>query len=147
MRHALIMLSNGSRLREIQAETGLSPKSVSNAARQNGVVRGVFLENRIAVRLVTEKGMSVPEAAKAAGVPEHRIYYALRKQTPGQFRKKRRINRNADISKWAEIHEMRAGGASLGEIGVWFAMSRQRVHQILAKYKNYLAEQAKQTGE
>lgn len=141
------MLSNGSRLREIQAETGLSPKSVSNAARQNGVVRGVFLENRIAVRLVTEQGMSVPEASKASGVPEHRIYYALRKQTPGTFRKKRRIVRNADVSKWAEIHEMRAGGASLGEVGAWFAMSRQRVHQILAKYEAYLAEQAKQTGE
>lgn len=140
MKLALTMLSNGSRLREIQDETGLLPAKVSAAAREHGVVRGVYKETRAAVALVTEDGLSVPEASKKSGIPEHRIYYALRAQTPGKFRKKRRIGRNADIAKWAEIAAMRDTGASTGEIGAFFAISRQRVHQILKKYNAYKSE-------
>ncbi len=146
MRLALNMLSDGSRLREIKETTGLHPNTVSRAARKYGVSRGAFKETREALQLVLNKTHSVSEASEQTGVPEHKIYYSLRAQTPGKFRKKRRMNRNANVDRWAEIKAMRDEGTPISEIGAWFAMSRQRVHQILKKYDEYLAEQASKTG-
>lgn len=141
MRLALTMLSNGSRLRDIQAATGLRPASVSVEARTYGVRRGVFSEVRKAVSFVLQAGLSVGEAAKQTGVPAHKIYYALRVQMNSSSLAKPKA---AEVARWDEIAEMKGTGATLAEVASFYGVSRQRIHQILKKRTAYLAWVAQQ---
>jgi len=135
------MLSNGSRLRDIHAVTGLSPAAVSLEARANGVKRGVFMEAREAVRLVTEGNLSVGEASKKTGVPKHKIYYAIRVQMNSTSLAK---PKDAEIRRWNEVAEMKDTGITLAEVAAFYGVSRQRIHQILKKRTAYLAWSEKQ---
>jgi predicted transcriptional regulator len=134
------MLSNGSRLREIYEATGMYPAKVSLVAKTYGIKRGVFADVREAVRRVSEGEATVKQASAETGVPEHKIYYALRVQMGVPAPKQAKPS---DMSKWDEIAAMKATGATLAEVAAFYGVSRQRIHQVLAKREKYLAQAAK----
>lgn len=128
------MLSNGSRLRDIQIDTGLSPASVSLEARIRGIRRGIFSEVRQAVALVLEGNLSVSESSKQTGIPAHKIYYAIRVQMKSKSLAK---PKEAEVKRWNEVAEMRDSKMTLSEIAAFFGVTRQRIHQILKKRAAY----------
>ena len=142
---ALEMLKNGSTLLDIKAATGLQPAKVSLYATAHSIRRGLPSNLREAIDLVDSGQMTVAEAAEWTATSKYKIYYAMRKRVP-VVNGRRRIPRNANITKWREIAAMRSSGSSLGTIAKAYGVSRQRIHQLLAKGASYASEAATQEG-
>lgn len=131
---ALEMLQSGHRLKDIREKTGVDTSKLALVARRIGVRRGVFLENRVAIRLVTERGFSVQESSRVTGVPKHKIYYAIRSTVAD---KPMRLPSTEELARWDEMAAKRDSGASLAKIGKEYGVTRQRVHQLLIKRESY----------
>ena len=140
---ALKLLQAGHRLRDIRARTGVDTAKLSLVARKLGVTRGVFHETREAVRLVTEENLTVREASQRTGVSKSKIYYGVRSQLS---EKAVRLPSADKMARWDEIAAKRAAGVSLAKIGKDYGVSRQRIHQLLAKSASYEIEIAPQKG-
>ena len=134
---ALKLLQDGHRLKYIREQTGVNTSKLALVARKLGITRGVFHETREAVKLVTEGNLTVLEASKVTGVPKSKIYYAIRSKVSG---KPPRSPNPQNLARWNEMVAKRSAGVSLARIGKEYGVSRQRVHQLLAKSASYEIE-------
>jgi predicted DNA-binding transcriptional regulator AlpA len=140
---ALKLLQAGHRLKHIKEKTGVDTAKLSLVARKLRITRGVFHETREAVRLVTEENLTVREASQKTGISKSKIYYAVRSQLS---EKVVRLPSADKLARWNEIVAKRAAGVSLSKIGKDYGVSRQRIHQLLAKSASYEIETASEEG-